>query len=153
MHGTAGAAFAAYIPFYPDCGTTYIDEDDVVNKPIRIFQGSADDYQPVAPCRAYAERLSKAGKDAKLTEYAGARHVFDWEAMKAPTTFEKAQNVSQCRLQEAADHRIINSQTKQTFTYSDPCVKLGETVAYDPQARSEAEKAVGELVTTVLKPK
>lgn len=151
MHGPAGAAFAAYIPFYPDCGTTYIDEDDMVNRPIRIFQGSADDYQPVAPCRVYVERLRQAGKDAKLTEYAGARHVFDWEAMKAPTTFEKAQNVSQCRLQEASDHRIINSQTKQTFTYSDPCVKLGETVAYDAQAHSESKKAVQELLTAVFK--
>jgi hypothetical protein len=61
--------------------------------------------------------------------------------------------VSQCRLEESADHRIINSQTKQTFTYSDPCVKLGETVAYDAKAHSEAKEAVRELVTTVLKPK
>ena len=153
MHGPAGAAFAAYIPFYPDCGTTYLQEDDVVNKPIRIFQGSADDYHPVAPCRAYVERLRKAGKDVQLTEYAGARHVFDWQAMKAPQTFEKAQNVSQCRLEESADGRIINTQTKQPFTYSDACVKLGETVAYDAQAHSEAQKAVRELVNVVLKPK
>ena len=151
MYGPAGAAFAAYIPFYPDCGTTYIDEDEAMNKPIRIFTGSLDDYQPPAPCRVYVERLRKAGKDAKLTEYAGARHVFDWEAMKTPTTFDKAQNVSQCRLEESPDHRIVNSQTKQMFTYSDPCVKLGETVAYDAQAHSESKKAVQELLTAVFK--
>src|SRR5664279_2268584 len=33
----SGLQFAAYIPFYPDCGTTYRNDADVVDRPIRIF--------------------------------------------------------------------------------------------------------------------
>src|SRR5215831_12754252 len=69
MYGPEGATFAAYVPFYAPCFTTYIGDEDVSDKPIRLFHGTADDYVPVAPCRAYVERLRKAGKDVMLTEY------------------------------------------------------------------------------------
>ena len=117
MHGPTGAAFAAYIPFYPECSTTYLDDDDVVDKPIRIFHGSADDYNPAAPCRSYVERLLKAGNDVQLAEYAGAQHVFDWAMLKTPMKLAQAQTTRRCQLEETANGRIINSETKQTFTY------------------------------------
>ena len=44
----------------------FIGDDDVADSPIRIFHGAADDYVPVAPCRAYVERLRQHGKDAAL---------------------------------------------------------------------------------------
>jgi dienelactone hydrolase len=40
----SGLQFAAYIPFYPDFMTTYVGDTDVVDRPIRIFHGSPDDY-------------------------------------------------------------------------------------------------------------
>jgi len=43
----SGAEFAAYIPFYPDCMTTYISDSEIAEKPIRIFHGAPDDYNPV----------------------------------------------------------------------------------------------------------
>ena len=49
----SGAQFAAYIPFYPDCSTTYATDTDVAARPIRIFHGTPDDYNPVASCKAY----------------------------------------------------------------------------------------------------
>jgi dienelactone hydrolase len=42
----SGAQFAAYIPFYPDCATTYQSDTEVVSAPIRIFHGAPDDYNP-----------------------------------------------------------------------------------------------------------
>jgi dienelactone hydrolase len=153
MYGPTGAAYAAYIPFYPDCMTTYFGDDDVVDKPIRIFHGSADDYNPVAPCRSYVERLRKVGKDVQLTEYAGAQHVFDWTMLKTLMKLAQAQTTRRCRLEEAANGRLINSETKQTFTYDDPCVERGVTVGYNAQAHKDAQKAVREFVDTVLKPK
>src|SRR3979409_544143 len=65
-------AFAAYIPLYASCNPTLIGDTDVSGVPIRMFHGAADDYVPVAPCRAYVERLRAVGNDVQLTEFADA---------------------------------------------------------------------------------
>jgi len=41
MFGPANLEFAAYIPFYPDCVTTFRQDADVTDRPIRIFHGTA----------------------------------------------------------------------------------------------------------------
>jgi len=152
MHAPPGQEFAAYIPFYPQCVTTFRDEENVADKPIRIFHGSADDYNPIAPCRAYADRLKANGKDVRLTEYAGAGHVFDGRAFKTPVKRERAQTIRQCQLAEVEDGVIVNAKTRQPFTYSDPCVEYGPTVAYDEKASTEARKAVKDFLTATLNP-
>jgi dienelactone hydrolase len=72
LYGTLGPAnnlrFAAHIAFYPDCMTAYSADTDVSDKPIRVLHGSVDDYAPVAPCRTYVERLTKANNVVKLIE-------------------------------------------------------------------------------------
>ena len=73
----SGVEFAAYIPFYPDCATTFAGDTDTADKPIRIFGGTPDDYNPIALCKAYAERLKAAGRDVQVTEYPNAPHSFD----------------------------------------------------------------------------
>ena len=156
MHGPAGGfGFAGYIGLYPTCNRVFIDGLDVAEKPIRIFHGAADDYVPAAGCRGYVERLQKAGKDITLTEYPGAHHVFDNPALKSPVKLPQAQTTRRCPLlEEAPDGRIVNSQTKQPFTYaSDPCVERGTTVAYDPQAHAEVVKAIKEFLIVTLQPK
>jgi dienelactone hydrolase len=152
LHGPVGQGFAAYIVFYPVCNITFRDDEDVADKPIRIFHGSADDFVPVAPCRAYVKRLKAKGKDVQLTEYAGAGHVFDGRAFKKPLRLEKAQTTSLCELVETGDGVIINVETKQPFTYADPCVKHGLTITYNEKAANEARKAVKDFVTATLKP-
>ncbi len=150
MHGPEGASFAAYIPFYPVCSTTYIDDSNTADKPIRIFHGSADDYVPVEPCRTYAERLRKAGKDVRLTEYPEAQHVFDWAALKSPMALPQAQTLRHCRLEEHAGGQIFSSDTQQKFTWASPCVERGVTIGYNAHAAAEAQNAVREIVTAVL---
>jgi dienelactone hydrolase len=49
----SGIEFAAYLPFYLDCMSTFIADTEVVDRPIRIFQGTVDDYNPIAPCKAF----------------------------------------------------------------------------------------------------
>ena len=153
MHLDPSLGFAAYIAFYPDCRTTYIEGDDVVDRPIRIFHGAADNYSPVETCLTYADRLRDTGKDIQLTQYANAHHAFDWPALKPPIQMAKAQTTRQCRLEEVADGRVINSRTKETFTYSDPCVERGATIAYDEQAYEAAQRALREFITATLAPK
>ncbi len=152
MHGPGnGLEFAAYIAFYPDCSTTYREDDAVAARPIRVFHGSADDYNPVAPCRAYVERLRRAGHDVELVEYAGAHHAFDWPVLEPPLKLAKAQTTRRCRLEEASGGHIINSDTKRPFDYSDPCVEYGPTVAYHAQAYAQAQQAVKEFLAGVFK--
>src|SRR3954471_10970029 len=69
MWNRSGAQFAAYVPFYPDCATTYAGDTDVVDRPIRIFHGTPDDYNPVASCKAFLTRLEAEKRDVTLTEY------------------------------------------------------------------------------------
>ena len=152
IYGPTNLQFAAYIVFYPDCATTYKSDDEIADRPIRIYHGTADDYNRVATCRAYVERLKAKGKDVQLTEYPGAGHVFNAQMFKKPVRLEKAQTVKNCQLAEAQDGVIINAKTNKPFTYADPCVELGTTFLYNEKAATEAGKAVKDFVITVLKP-
>jgi dienelactone hydrolase len=151
MHAPAGAEFAAYVTFYANCGTAYIDDETLADKPIRLFHGSDDNYVPVAPCRSYVERLRKAGKDVVLTEYAGAYHVFDGVNYKTPVKAEQAQSTRACRLVEASEGRLLNADTKVPFTMEDPCVVRGPTIAYNAEAHSASVKAVTGFLRATFK--
>jgi ATP dependent DNA ligase C terminal region len=55
---------------------------------------------------------------------------------ETPVKLPSAQTTRNCRLEEVADGTIINSQTKQRFTHSDPSVDRGGVpVAYQEEAR------------------
>lgn len=152
LHGPAsGREFAAYVALYPTC-VPYRDDENVSRNPIRIFHGSADDYVPVEWCRAYAQRLKAKGFDVQHSEYPGARHVFDWQALREPSKAEKAQTTRRCELKEGDDGRIVNAKSGEPFTYSDPCVEYGVTTGYDEKASQDTRRAVKELVSSVLKP-
>jgi dienelactone hydrolase len=151
MHGPTNAAFAAYLPFYPTCNTTFIDDTDVGDRPLRLFHGTADNYVAIGPCRAYVARLRAAGRDAQLTEYSGSHHAFDVPLLKTPVVLQQAPTTRSCTLEENPVGQIINSQTKQPFTYSDPCVEKGPTVAYNAQATDEALKAVKDFLSVTFK--
>jgi dienelactone hydrolase len=152
MHGPAsGRDFAAYMPFYAPCGTKYIDDDEVSPNPIRLFHGAADNYVPVAPCRDYVARLKAKGARVTLTEYPGAYHVFDGRNFKTPVIAAKSQSTRNCQLAETQNGVVVNVKTKQAFSYADPCVELGPTIAYDEKAHAESVKAVKEFLAATLK--
>jgi dienelactone hydrolase len=150
LHGPEALEFAAYIPFYPPCFTTYIDDENVSDKPIRIHHGAADDYAPVAPCRLYVERLRKAGNDVVLTEYPNAYHLFDNPLIKLRHA-RHSQTTRRCRMNEESGGIIVNSETKQPFTMDDPCVELGPTVGYNAAATAAATDAVKQFLRTTFK--
>jgi dienelactone hydrolase len=147
----SGIDFAAYIPFYPDCMTTYLSDTDVADRPIRIFHGSPDDYNPVAPCKAYVERLRGAGHDVQLTEYPNAQHGFDSPlGSSTPTVAESAQTVRHCTIREESTGRLINAATKLPFTYKDACVELNPHVGADAPATQAATESVKNFLKTVF---
>ncbi len=152
MWNKSGVEFVAYLPFYPDCMTTYIADTDVENRPIRIFGGTADDYNPVSVCRAYVERLKASDHDVELTEYPNASHAFDNPLGAQPAaiapTFESVRN---CRIREEAGGLLINAETMQPFSYKDACVVHGPHLGHDPVATEAATTAVKTFLRTVFK--
>ncbi len=148
----SGIEFAAYLPFYPDCMTTYLSNTDVADRPIRIFQGTPDDYNPVAPCKAYVAQLRVAGRDVQLTEYPNASHAFDVPLLPlTPFAIKDAQTVRRCRIREVAPGQLINAETGQLFTYKDSCVERDPHVGYDPAATQAARQSVKDLLKAVFK--
>lgn len=143
----SGLNFASYVVFYPDCGTTYRDDDKVAGKPIRIFHGSPDNYNPVSSCKAYLARLKQAGADVELTEYPNAEHGFDNPLGANPPVPTKAdQSVRACKIRENESAILVNEATQKPFAYTDDCVSIGPTVGFNPEATRAATAAVLDFV-------
>jgi dienelactone hydrolase len=152
MWNKSGIEFAAYIPFYPDCATTFISDTDVADRPIRIFGGTLDDYNPIALCKPYAERLKAAEHDVQVTEYATAPHAFDNPLGPVPAAaVANAQTVRHCMIVEKPAGVLISASTRQPFTYKDPCVKLNPCVGYDAVSTETAKRSVKEFLKVVIK--
>ncbi len=141
-YGSPQVEFAGFMALYPNCITSYRDETVTTGKPIRILHGTADDYNPIIPCRAYVERARKAGADIQLLEYNGAHHGFDAEALRKPIQCKTCQTDRRCKLAEKEGGLIVNLETQKPFSYSDACVETGTTLAYSeaegPRARADA---------------
>jgi dienelactone hydrolase len=152
LHGPAGTTFAHHVAFYPACLITYVGELAVTDRPIRLFHGTADDLAPIAPCRAYVERLRQAGADAQMTEYAGAHHGFDRPGEAPPRRSPREQNVSRCAWEERPEGSLVSRDTGQPLSLSDPCVVLGGTSGPDPAAYRDALQAVKTLLGLAARP-
>jgi dienelactone hydrolase len=146
MHGPAGARFALHIPFYAPCYYAFVDDEAVTDRPIRLFHGTADDLAPIGACRAYVERLRKAGADAQITEYAGAHHQFDRPDGGPPRRSPGEQNASGCFWEERPAGELVSRGSGRAFGLEDPCVVRGGTFAADPAAYRDALQAVRALV-------
>jgi dienelactone hydrolase len=147
----SGIDLAAYIPFYPDCATTYQNDTETTGKPIRIFHGTPDNYNPVVTCKAYMARLKEAQRDIELTEYPNAPHGFDNPIGASPAVPAKAnQSVRDCRIEEGLGGQLINTETKVAFSYTDACAKLDPLVGGDREATEAALKEVTAFVSRVF---
>jgi dienelactone hydrolase len=148
----SGVQFAAYIPFYPDCATSYAGENDIAERPIRIFHGMPDDYNPVASCKPYIQRLRETGRDVALTEYPDAQHGFDTPLnLGAVIVATGAQTVRGCKIREAEGGVLLNVSTSQPFSYKDDCVQLNPHVGGNAEATQAARAAVTDFVRQVFK--
>ena len=146
LHGPSAATFAHHIAFYPPCYYTFVGDESVTNRPIRLFQGTADDLAPIALCRAYVERLGRAGADAQIAEYAGAHHGFDRPGGTPPRHDPREQNAGRCFWEERPEGQLVSRDSGQPFSLTDPCVVLGGTSGPDPAAYRRALQAVKLLV-------
>lgn len=68
--------FRAFLAFYPACNFDF-PEQRRLSAPLRIHAGELDDWTPAAPCADLVQALARAGQDAGIVVYPGARHSFD----------------------------------------------------------------------------
>jgi len=152
MWNKSGVRFAGYVAFYPDCATTYLEDENVADRPIRIFHGVPDDYNPIVTCRGYVERLRKSGRDVVLTEYPNAQHAFDSPLLAGQViAAANSQTVRNCRIREAEPGLLVNAATQVPFSYKDACVELDPHVGGDAEATQTAYAAVSDLFRQVLR--
>ncbi|MCJ2058205.1 dienelactone hydrolase family protein [Methylobacterium sp. J-048] len=148
----SGITPALYLPVYPDCAIRFRDDTAVVARPIRMFGGGGDDYNPAASCAAYTERLKAAGADVSLTVYPGAQHVFDNPAgPPQPTVAKGAQTVRACAIREEANGVLVAGPNDTPFTYADPCVQRDPHIGSDEAARVAALKSVLDVLNTAFR--
>ena len=145
-----GASFAAYVGFYTPCNTALIDDEKVSAKPIRLYHGVADDWVPNGPCRDYVARLKKAGANINLVEYSGATHAFDVQTIPGTLQLPQALTARKCRFEEKQQGALINSDTGQPATLSDPCIERGVAIAYNAEATAAAQKDVVDFLSKVF---
>jgi dienelactone hydrolase len=149
----SGVRFAGYIPFYPDCSTSYATDTDVANRPIRIFHGTPDDYNPVASCKAYVARLQDAKRNIVLTEYPDSAHGFDAGLLGVSTVnvSANAQTARHCHIREGEGGVLINADTQAPFSYKDACIELNPHVGGNPATAEQARKAVSDFLQALFK--
>jgi dienelactone hydrolase len=149
----SGAQFAGYIPFYPDCSTSYATDTEVAARPIRIFHGTPDDYNPVASCKAYVARLQAAKRDVALTEYPDSAHGFDAGLLGLATVAvsANAQTARNCHIKEGEGGVLINADTQAPFGYKDACIELNPHVGGNPATAEAARKAVTDFLQVLFK--
>lgn len=149
----SGIQFAGYIPFYPDCSTTYLTDTEVAARPIRIFHGTPDDYNPVASCKAYVARLQDAKRDVVLTEYPDSAHGFDAGLLGLSTVSvsANAQTARHCHIREGEGGVLMNADTQAPFGYADACIELNPHVGGNPATAEQARKAVSDFLIGLFK--
>jgi len=148
----SGTVFAAHIPFYADCVTSYIGDDKTTGKPIQLHHGKADDYNPIAACKAYVSKLKAANQNVELFEYDFGPHAFDSPLGAVPPVISKnAQTVRACKIVEKTPGMLINTQTNQEFQYSDACVQLDPHVGKDDDATQKSTREIDAFLTKLFK--
>jgi len=151
LYDPATVSFAAHIGLYTPCNVQYRDDDRATGAPIRLFHGIADDYVAIAPCRAYVERLKRAGANVALTEYPDAHHAYDSTALSAPVLRPQAQTTRNCTLREGDNGQVLNAKTRAVYTLNDPCVEHGPHVGFNQAAYQATVKAVREFLAATFK--
>jgi dienelactone hydrolase len=145
-YAPSGVEFASYIPFYARCDIAFSQDENITDRPIRIFHGEADDWVPLEPAKRYVARLKAAGKDVQIATLPGARHAFDSATYPPVFTFADAELSDRCRLIEK-DGYIFNLGTGKPFTHQDACITRGATVGSNPVAYEQTLAAVKSFLT------
>jgi dienelactone hydrolase len=151
MYAAPGTEFAAHIGLYAPCYWRFHEDDRPTSKPIRLFQGGADDWSPIGPCRSYVQRLKANGADIVLKEYPNASHAFDNAELPELKSFPKAVSLRECELVEGKDGVLLEGNTGKPFDVRNAaCIRRGAHVGYNRTAAIETVSAVEEFLSNAF---
>ena len=164
----AGQNFAAYVPLYPPCNTTFLQDEFADGNPVRIHIGEKDEWASATACKDYVKRLQNKGKDISVVVYPGAHHGFDTEDHRVSGGIDIPgwQNVN-CRFRESLELGDVPQQVVQIksengskkpslsriayLMYDDSCATGSARLEYDSGAASRARQSIEKFLVSVLK--
>jgi dienelactone hydrolase len=142
MHGPASGDFAGFLSFYPACHVRYRNDERLVDRPVHVLHGTADDLNPIGPCRDFVARARQAGARIELHEFPGARHIFDWPLLAQPMVLRDVRSHDGASLVEAEDGAIYLEGTEIPASDATDRFTLNPTLGHDPEAFAEARRIV-----------
>ena len=153
-----GLQYAAHLPMYPACSTTF-DKPDPTTAPMWILMGEKDDYTPASQCLPFIERLRTAGSNVKSKIFPDAHH--GWVSDARQVTYQpRVQVFSKCdgRIDDTGVIRELSSgaTTSEGWTAFvtkvwKSCGKYGANYGVNETARDEALKDMVQFFSDTLK--
>jgi dienelactone hydrolase len=129
-----------------------LNETEVSDRPLRIFQGTADDWTAIDSCREYVKRMRAAGKDVEIFEYTGAHHAFDNPRLLAARFRPEVLNGSKCLYVKGEPGRfqVLHRETGKPSNSGNPCRRRGATIGHHPAAYNKAIEDVPAFLRRVF---
>jgi dienelactone hydrolase len=149
-HGPREGDFAGYLSFYPACHIRYRDDERLMDRPVHVLHGTADDMNPIGRCRDYVARVRAAGGKIELHEFPGARHIFDWPLLARPVILQGVRSNSGGLLVEREQGTIFLDGTDIPEAAAIEQFALNPSLAYDAQAFAASKRIVADFIKQVL---
>jgi len=145
--------FAAHVAFYAWCGEQEA-KIELTGAPLLYLSGELDDWSGAQPCVHYADRVKRAGYDARIVVYPGAHHGFDYGG-SFHTYLPEATSWVHC-VYLARETGFVDSASGTFGAWPDlpgflsRCSRGGVHVASNARARSQAMEALNEFLKEFL---
>lgn len=98
-----GLRYAAHVPVYTGGCTgllrVVVKPGVLAKEPMLFIHGEADDYTPIAPCRAFADEVRNAGTPVEFVAIPGAMHKFDQEDTRRTYLRSAVRSKAECPLE------------------------------------------------------
>ena len=150
LHGPTQGEFAGYLPFYPACHIRFRDDERLVDRPVHILHGIADDMNPIGRCRDYVSRVRQAGGRIHLHEFPHARHIFDWPLLSQPMVLQGVRSNAGALLVEREDGELYLDGSEVPAAAALGKFTLNPTLAYDAAAHAASQQIVAAFIAQLL---
>jgi dienelactone hydrolase len=147
-----GLRFAAHVGVYPVCSFT-LHHIGVTGAPLLFLVGEKDNKCLPELCERYAERIRRAGFEAKVIVYPDAYWGWDRKGFKRTI---QAVNTADCYVEFLDDSRMADPGTGRPLTGDEvdalmrKCLKQGYTAAYNAEVTRRSMEDAKAFLSKVL---